>query len=89
MCFLIQFRSLFLCTDFPNPNDGKFVIELLEGEIKSIKIHSIEGKEHNFDDNRISDQKVSIELSNFDPGIFIVKVFMEDGTVENKRIIIE
>lgn len=73
----------------PNPNDGKFVIELLEGEIKSIKIHSIEGKEHNFDENRISDQQVSIELSNFDPGIFIVKVFMKDGIVKNKRIIIE
>lgn len=73
----------------PNPNDGKFVIELLEGEIKSIKIHSIEGKEHNFEENRISDQQVSLELSNFDPGIFIVKVFMKDGTVKNKRIIIE
>ncbi len=73
----------------PNPNDGKFVIELLEGEIKSIKIHSIEGKEHNFEENRISDQQVSLELSNIDPGIFIVKVFMKDGTVKNKRIIIE
>ena len=73
----------------PNPNDGKFVIELEKGAIKSIRLHSIEGKEHNFEENRISDQKISLELSNFDPGIFIAKVFTEDGTVKNKRIIIE
>ncbi|MDP7567471.1 MAG: T9SS type A sorting domain-containing protein, partial [Flavobacteriales bacterium] len=68
---------------YPNPSNGKLFISTSE-VIKSIKVTNIIGKEiysnNNFNDN-------SIDLINFNNGVYFINLSTEKGTITKKIIL--
>ncbi len=62
---------------FPNPTYGP--IEISSNDIiKEIKIYSIPGQE--LFTVEVNDFHLKVDLSDFDPGLYLVKIFTDKGT---------
>ena len=68
---------------YPNPSNGKLFISN-SGAVKSIKVTNIIGKEiysnNNFNNN-------SIDLINFNNGVYFINLSTEKGTITKKIIL--
>ena len=69
----------------PNPNNGKFIIEIPNNTLAQIKIYNLLG-ELNYS-LQISNHQTSIDLSNLNNGVYLVSI--NNGTqISTKRLII-
>ena len=74
-------------TIYPNPNEGTFTISYLhEQQTYAIEITDMEGK--SIYTNSITKMPATIELSDVPPGMYIVRLQLNEGIVTRKLIII-
>ena len=71
---------------FPNPNDGKFIIENLHNELYDVVIHNVFGQQV-YHDNNIKDLKNEINLSQFSSGIYILKISDKISAFTQKLVV--
>lgn len=60
-------------TIFPNPGSGKFTINFENEEIHGIRVWDINGKEV-FDRKEFNERLITLDLSNFGPGYYLLEV---------------
>jgi hypothetical protein len=65
---------------YPNPVSNVLNIRT-EKEIREIEIFSVTGK------SIIKSKKISIDLSNFNPGIFLLRITCSDGNIINSKFL--
>lgn len=73
---------------FPNPNNGRFYLELKHNETAEVKIYNVMGEkvfERTVNEN---DGKATIDISHQPKGMYFVEVISK-GALQNSRIIIE
>jgi penicillin-binding protein-related factor A (putative recombinase) len=73
-------------TIYPNPAKDVFFVESKD-IIKSIEVHDVSGKSI-MKKNTENKSKVEVNISNFQPGIYIVKVIERSDCEINKKFII-
>jgi hypothetical protein len=71
---------------FPNPNDGKFIIENLHNELYDVVIHNIFGQQVYYDNN-IKDLRNEINLSQFSSGIYTLKISDKISAFTQKLVV--
>ena len=71
---------------FPNPNDGKFIIENLDNESYDVVIHNIFGQRV-YSDYSIKDLKKEINLLSFSSGIYTLKISDKISTFTQKFVV--
>lgn len=73
----------------PNPNQGRFEINLPEGcSLKSIELSNAEGKKINFEQSTNETAKVNVTLSANKKGIYLLEVQCADGSVHRSRMLL-
>ncbi|MFB9054223.1 DNRLRE domain-containing protein [Formosa undariae] len=73
-------------TMFPNPTQDSFVIHSPNASISNVEIFSISGSMI-FNNNNVSSNKLRIDTSSFQSGIYIVNVENEQGKLSVKKLI--
>lgn len=68
---------------YPNPNSGAFTI--VGTEIQQIKVSDASGK---LVQSKLGNLADRVEISGLSPGLYIVRVQMADGRVENAKVIV-
>jgi len=71
---------------FPNPNNGKFIIETHSADISKIDIYTVSGEL--VYSNYINNNVLNIDIHGIDKGVYIVKI-INDIDSQIKRIVIE
>ncbi len=71
---------------YPNPGNGLFTFEANE-TIQSVQVFNLSGKL--IFDNRISDSKGQIDLSNFEKGVYFADFKINDTITINQKIVIQ
>jgi len=80
---------------FPNPTKGIVNIESSE-EIERVEVYDLMGSRYNFLSHRVSRKnegmyrsvnKKILDLANFEPGIYFLKVVLDNGQVVSKKLI--
>lgn len=72
---------------YPNPAKNSFTAEVATEQKGNIKIFSLTGQEL-FTKSLSNQQKLDINISNFKPGLYMVKFFDEKGTAKSAKLII-
>lgn len=70
----------------PNPSQGKFHLNLDNTTIETIKIYNQEGKRIA---QPIIDSLSTIDLNYLDEGLYLALIFLKDGSVIRKQLIIQ
>ena len=71
---------------FPNPNDGKFIIENLHNELYDVVIHNVFGQQV-YHDNNIKDLRNEINLSQFSSGVYTLKISDKISAFTQKLVV--
>lgn len=79
-------------TVYPNPSEGKIILHLPEGadEIREIVITNLQGSMlvlHHPDADAASSGKITLDLSDLEPGMYFIQVRSTTGRMERKIII--
>ena len=73
-----------LLTIYPNPNNGLFNIKSANNML-FYSINNVFGKEIMF--KKTNNKELSIDISKFSAGIYLLKLQMENGKIINKKIL--
>ena len=71
----------------PNPTDGMMEIRSNNEKIKYIELFDIFGKR--LMDNKVNDNTISLDLSHYAKGMYLLRYTLSDGTQRTKKIIKE
>ena len=71
---------------FPNPNDGRFIIENLHNELYDVVIHNVFGQQV-YHDNNIKDLRNEINLSQFSSGVYTLKISDKISAFTQKLVV--
>ena len=58
-------------------------------EVNELQVLSMEGKTQQYDINQESEEVLSIQLDDFGSGIYMINIFLGDGTQLNKKFIVQ
>lgn len=71
---------------FPNPNNGEFTVACT-GIIQSIGIYDVRGKLIYLNSGSVKQMQKQIHLSDYDKGIFLLKIQTDTGIVTKKLVV--
>ncbi|HET8838108.1 MAG TPA: PQQ-dependent sugar dehydrogenase [Flavobacteriaceae bacterium] len=72
----------------PNPSSGKVILKTNRDEISKVTVFSITGKKV-FAGKSSSSKEIILDISNLNPGVYMVEIETENGSVVVKKILIE
>lgn len=73
---------------FPVPANEQLSISVEKGNISSVSVSDISGKV-NFTHSSVNKNSMEISLTNFAEGIYFVKITTNDGSIMNKKIVVQ
>jgi hypothetical protein len=73
---------------YPNPAKEKITIQTTRSSISKIELFNIVGSlVHS--ETRLKTANTSVDISAYTPGLYSVRIYLEDGTTEVRKIIVE
>lgn len=69
---------------YPNPTTGQFRIQNSESRIQSVEVYDVYGKL--ISNMEVNDNDVTIDISNYNNGIYVALIRTENGTVTKKVV---
>jgi uncharacterized repeat protein (TIGR01451 family) len=72
---------------YPNPNNGEFNIHIQASNIQKIEIYDASGKIIDFKTLELQNNTASIQMGQYAPGIYTVRVVYPTGVVSGKLIV--
>ena len=85
----IEYNDAEVFMIIPNPNDGNFVItneQLIK--VIDIRLMNLEGNFVKISTSRLSNEQISVQLKNIEPGIYTLQVYTTKGIL-NKSIVVQ
>jgi len=81
-------EELFGVHVFPNPAREKITIQTTRSSISKIELFNIVGSLVHSDAS-LRTANTSVDVSSYSPGLYSVRIYLEDGTTEVRKIIVE
>jgi hypothetical protein len=81
-------EELFGVHVFPNPAREKITIQTTRSFISKIELFNIVGSLVHSDAS-LRTANASVDVSSYSPGLYSVRIYLEDGTTEVRKIIVE
>jgi hypothetical protein len=73
---------------FPNPAREKITIQTTRSSISKIELFNVVGSLVHSDAS-MRTANTSLDVSSYSPGLYSVRIYLEDGTIEVRKIIVE
>ncbi|MGB6037877.1 MAG: MBG domain-containing protein, partial [Cryomorphaceae bacterium] len=76
---------------YPNPSSGKVTLSVNEhsSKIETVEIFDLIGRTYPFEVIADSDNFIQVELNGFSEGLYIVRIQMQDGSVETRSLLLK
>ncbi|APG59648.1 hypothetical protein LPB144_04140 [Christiangramia salexigens] len=72
---------------YPNPAISTVNLEISDASINSVSIYNLNGKMLGRKEFKGADSKVQLDVSDLRPGLYILKVYTNEGQILNKRFL--
>lgn len=72
---------------YPNPNEGEFTINNPQGEIMTVVVRDVTGRELN--SYQLADYKNQLNMKHLSKGMYFLHISTETGSVQTEKLVIE
>ena len=72
---------------YPNPASGDFTVQLAGGQLEAIEIYDLSGKLVDQYSMKMKSETAAISFHNGTPGIYYMKIYIEDGVMYRRLVL--